>query len=93
MAGVACARWVPYDWFLSVLGYSLLITLVFGILATLDSTNERHAPMPAALILELLWLPSRNADIKLGLGLWLFFCAAGFVVSVMACAMFLPAFT
>lgn len=92
-AGVACARWVPYDWFLSVLGYSLLITLILGILVTLDSMNERHAPMPVAVILEALWLPSRNADIKLGPGLWLFFCAAGFVTSFMTCALFLPAFT
>lgn len=93
MAGTACARWIPYDWFLPVLGYSLLITLILGVLVTVDSTNERHAPMPVALVLEVLWLPSRNADIKLGPELWLFFCAAGFVTSFMTSALFPPAFT
>jgi len=93
MAGAACARWVPYEWFLSVLGYSVLITLILGILVTLDSTNERHPPTPVALVLDALWLPSKNADIKLGPGLWLFFWATGFVTSFMTCALFLPVFT
>ena len=92
IAGAACARFVPYDWFLSVLGYSLLVTLILGILVTLDAKNERHAPMSVALLLDALWLPSRNADIKLGPGLWLFFWAAGFVTGFMTCALLLPVF-
>jgi hypothetical protein len=93
LAGAASARLVPYDWFLSVLGYSLLVALILSILVAHDAKNERHAPAPFALLLEVLFLPSRNADITLGLGLWAFFHAAGFVTGFLLCAMFLPLFT
>jgi hypothetical protein len=93
LAGAASARWVPYEWFLSVLGYSLLIALILVGLLAVDAKNERHAPVPLALLLEVLWLPSRNADIKLGLTLWAFFHAASFVTGFLVCAMFLPIFT
>jgi hypothetical protein len=93
LAGAASARWVPYEWFLSVLGYSLLVALILAILVAHDAKNERHAPAPFALLLEVLFLPSRTADITLGLGLWAFFHAASFVTGFLVCAMFLPMFT
>ena len=93
LAGAASARWVPYDWFLSVLGYSLLIPLILGVLLAVDAKNERHAPAPFALLLDVLWLPSRNADIEVGWTLWAFFHAASFVTGFLVCAMFLPMFT
>lgn len=93
LAGAASARWVPYEWFLSVLGYSLLIALIPGVLLAVEAENERHAPAPFALLLDLLWLPSRNADIKLGWTLRAFFHAASFVTGFLVCAMFLPMFT
>lgn len=93
LAGAASARWVPYEWFLSVLGYSLLIALILGVLLAVDAKNERHAPAPLALLLEVLWLPSSNADIELGWTLWAFFHAASFLAGFLVCAMFLPMFT
>jgi hypothetical protein len=93
LAGAASARWVPYEWFLSVLGYSLLVALILAILVAHDAKNERHAPAPFALLLEVLFLPSRNADITIGLGFWAFFHAASFVTGFLVCAMFLPMFT
>jgi hypothetical protein len=89
-AGAASARWVPYEWFMSVLGYSLLIALILSVLLAVDAKNERHAPSPFALLLDVLCLPSRNADIKLGWTLWAFFHAASFVTGFLVCAMFLP---
>lgn len=90
LAGAASARWVPYDWFLSVFGYSLLIALILGVLLAVDAKNERHAPAPFALLLDVLFLPSMNADIELGWTLWAFFHAASFVTGFLICAMFLP---
>lgn len=90
LAGAATARWVPYEWFLSVLSYSLLIALILGVLLAVDAKNERHAPAPFALLLDVLFLPSMNADIELGWTLWAFFHAASFVTGFLICAMFLP---
>jgi hypothetical protein len=93
MAGVACTRWIPYDWFLSVLGYSILVALILAILATLDLKNERRPPIPIALMLEALWLPSRNAELKLGPLLLAFWGVASFLTGILVSALLLPIFT
>ena len=90
IAGVACTRWIPSEWFLSVLGYSILATLILAMLATLDLKNERRPPIPIALMLEALWLPSRNGEVKLGATLWAFLGATGFVSGMLVCALLLP---
>lgn len=90
LAGAACTKWIPSDWFLSVLGYSILVALILAILATLDLKSERRAPIPVALMLEALWLPSRNAEVKFGPILWAFLGAAGFVVGILVSAILLP---
>lgn len=59
-------------------------------LLIVDTKNERHAPAPFAVLLDLLWLPSRNADIQRGWTLRAFLHAAGFVTGFLVCAMFLP---
>lgn len=93
MAGAACTRWVPYDWFLSVLGYSGAAALILAFLATLNLKNERRPPISVALMLEALWLPSRNGEMKSGLILWAFMGVAGFVAGILVCALLLPLFT
>lgn len=92
MAGVACTRWIPYDWFLSVLGYSISVGIILAILAALDLKNERRAPVPIALILEVLWLLARNAEVKIGPVLWAFLGIAGFVTGILVSALLLPFF-
>ena len=92
VAGAACTKWIPYDWFLSMLGYSILVALILAVLATIDLKNERRPPLPVALVLEALWLPSRNAEVKLGPVLWAFLGMAGFVTGVLVSAMLLPLF-
>jgi len=93
LAGAACTRWIPYDWFLNVLGYSILVGLILAVLATLDLKNERRPPIPIALVLEALWLPSRNAEVKLGPILWTFLCVTGFVAGILVSALLLPLFS
>ena len=90
IAGAACTKWIPYDWFLSMLGYSILVALILAVLVTIDLKNERRAPLPIALVLEVLWLPSRNAEVKLGPILWAFLSMAGFVTGILVSAMLLP---
>ena len=92
IAGAACTRWIPYDWFLSMLGYSILVALILAVLATIDLKNERRPPLPVALVLEALWLPSRNAEVKLGPVLLAFLGMAGFVIGILVSAMLLPLF-
>jgi len=91
--GAASARWIPPDWFLHLLGYSILIALVLLLVATIHSKNERRPPTSAALMLELFWLPSRNADVEAGPVLRAFFCVAAFVAGILAYALSLPLFT
>jgi hypothetical protein len=93
LAGAACTKWIPSDWFLSVLGYSILVALILAFLATLDLKNERRPSIPVALMLEVLWLPSRNAEVKFGLILWAFMGVAGFVTGILVSAILLPLFT
>lgn len=88
--GAACTKWIPSDWFLSVLGYSIVVALILAFLATLDVKNERRPPTPVALMLEALWLPSRNAEVKLGPILWAFMGATGFVTGILVSAILLP---
>jgi hypothetical protein len=90
MAGAACTRWTPYDWFLSALGYSISVALILAVLVALDLKNERRPSIPIALVLEALWLPSRNAEVKLGAVLWRFLGMAGFVSGMLAAALLLP---
>jgi len=89
LAGAACTRWIPYDWFLNVLGYSISVSLILGVLLTLNTENERKPPIPIALVLEALWLSSRNAEIKLGPTLWAFLGASSFVVGILVSALLL----
>ena len=89
MAGAACTIWIPYDSFLSVLGYSILIALILAFFVTFDLKNERRPPRPIALILEAFWLPSRNAEVKIGPMLWAFLGAAGFVTGILVSAILL----
>ncbi|MBV6322418.1 hypothetical protein [Duganella violaceipulchra] len=93
VAGAACTKWIPSDWFLSMLGYSILVALILAFLATLDLKNERRPPVPVALMLEALWLPARNAEMNFGLILWAFMAVAGFVTGILVSAMLLPLFT
>lgn len=92
MTGGACTKWIPSDWFLSVLGYSILVALVLAFLATLNLKNERRPPIPIALMLGALWLPSRNAEVKLGPVLWSFLGVAVLVVGILVSALLLPLF-
>ena len=92
IAGAASTRSIPYDWFLNMLGYSILVALILAVLATVDLKNERRAPIPVALLLESLWLPSRNAEVKLGTILWAFLGMAGFVTGMLGTALLLPIF-
>jgi hypothetical protein len=92
LAGAACTKWIPSDWFLSVLGYSILLALTLAFLATLNLKNERRPPLPVALMLEALWLPSRNAEVKFGAILWAFIGSVGFVAGILMGAILLPFF-
>lgn len=93
VAGAACTKWIPYDWFLSMLGYSILVALILAVLVTIDLKNERRPPPPIAIVLEVLWLPSRNAELELGPILWAFLSMAGFVTGILVSAMLLPFFS
>jgi len=92
IAGVACASLLPYDWFMSMLGCGILVALILAVLTTVDLKHERRAPLPVALLLEALWLPSRNAEVKLGAILWGFLGMAGFVTGMLGTALLLPIF-
>jgi uncharacterized membrane protein YfcA len=93
VAGAACAKWIPSNWFLTLLGYSMLIALILASLATLNLKDERRPPVAISLLLEALWLPARNADMNFGLILWAFIIVAGFVAGMLICAIILPTFT
>jgi hypothetical protein len=90
VAGAACTKWIPSNWFLNVLGCSILVALILAFLATLDLKNERRPSIPVTLLLEVLWLPSRNAEIKFGPILWAFMAAAGFSAGILVSAIILP---
>ena len=93
VAGAACTKWIPSNWFLALLGYSILTALILAFLATLNLKNERRVPVAIALVLEALWLPARNAEMRFGPLLWAFMSMAGFVAGMLICAIILPLFT
>lgn|GEM_PF-2994157 len=92
MAGAACTTWVPAEWFQIILSCSLLAVVILAVIAMVDLKNERRPPVPMILILEALWLPSRNGEIKMGPALLAFLSVAGWVVGMLLCAATLPIF-
>ena len=92
VAGTVCTRWIPANWFPNVLGCSVLAALILAIFAGRNTNNERQAPTPLTVILEALWLPSRNAEIRTEPVLWMclgmFSFVAGMLVSALLMLMF-----
>lgn len=91
IAGAVCTLFIPSDWFARVLGASVLLALILAAVASVDVKNERRPPVPVMLLLEALWLPSRNGKVKSGLA-WPFGLAAGWVTGMLVCAIVLPVF-
>ncbi len=86
MAGAACTRFIPSDWFLHVLGYSVLLMMILAALASLGLKNERREPIPFALLLGILGMSSRNGEIKMGRRMWAFLGMVGFVTGILVSA-------
>jgi len=86
MAGAACTRFIPSDWFLHVLGYSIFLTFIIAVLASLGLENERREPIPFALLLGIIGMSSRNGEIKMGRRMWAFLVMVGFVTGILVSA-------
>ena len=93
LAGAACTRWMPSNWFLTFLSYSILVALILAIVVVVDLKNEKRPPIPIAVLLEIFWLPSRNGDVKLGLVFWAFLGVVGFVAGMLGAMLVLPFIT
>ncbi|SHH20125.1 hypothetical protein SAMN05428948_3285 [Massilia sp. CF038] len=90
LTGALCVIWIPYDCFLPLLAWSMGIAVILAALAIFNVKNEKRPPVAAALILEALWLPSRNGEITLGPLLWAFLGIAGLVTGLLLGALFWP---
>jgi hypothetical protein len=93
IAGAACTLWIPSDWFLSLVACSIGVSLVLAVFAIWGLKNERRPSIPVTIILELLWLPSRNGEVKYGPVLWSLMAAISFVIGLLVTALLLPVFT
>ena len=93
LIGVACTKWMPSNWFLTFLSYTIMLALILAVVVTVDLKNEKRPPIPIAIMLEVLWLPSRNGEVKLGPVLRAFFGVVGFVVGMLGAMLVLPFIT
>ena len=93
LLGVACTTWMPSDFFLTFLSFSIVVALILAIVVTVDLKNERRPSAPVAIMLEMFWLPSRNGEVKIGPALWIFLGVVCFAVGMLGAMLALPFIT
>lgn len=89
--GLLATVWVPPEFFLTILGAALPVWFVLTVIVSVQVKRERHAPTLVALMLNALWLPSSNGELKAGRAFSMWLGVSGFLGGMLICAIALGA--